>query len=314
MYLGIEIGGTKLQLGVADGKGGALVALRRYEVDPSKGAQGILARIARTGKEMIARHGVTGVGVGFGGPVDCKSQTVVRSFHIKGWDGFPLGAWCREQFGLPVAIANDADAAGFAEARIGAGDGHRVVFYVTVGSGVGGSLIVDGKIHGNGIASEIGHLRPGLRATNPNLTVESLASGWSIARYVRERLEASREKPDEAGAELLELCGGDPSALDTRQIAKAAHRGNSLALEALKRCWKALGWAVAQVITLTAPEIVVIGGGVSLMGQDLFFDPLRKQVQRYVYPPLLGSYTIQPACLGEEVVVHGAIAMARQWL
>lgn len=314
MYLGIEIGGTKLQLGVGDGKGGMLVALRRYEVDPSKGAKGILARIARTGRELIARHGVTGVGVGFGGPVDCKTQTVVRSFHIQGWDGFRLGDWCREQFGLPVVIANDADAAGLAEAQIGAGDGYRVVFYITVGSGVGGSLVINGKVHGNGIASEIGHLRPGLSATDPNRTVESFASGWSIARYVRERLQARNGKPDEARAELLELCGGDQSALDTRRIAKAALAGNPLALEGLKRCWKALGWAVAQVITLNAPEIVVIGGGVSLIGEDLFFKPLREQVERYVYPPLRGSYSIQPACLGEEVVLHGAIAMARKAL
>jgi glucokinase len=312
MYLGIEIGGTKLQLGAGDGSGAVLDVLRRFEVDPSKGAQGILADIARTGRELIAARGVTRIGVGFGGPVDCEKQTVVRSFHIQGWDGFPLGSWLKEQFGLPAAIANDADAAGLAEARIGAGAGCRVVFYITVGTGVGGSLIVEGKVHGNGIASEIGHLRPGLSAADPEQTVESFASGWGIARFVRERLEACREAPDGACAELLELCGGDPFTLDTRRIAEAARGGNPVAIEGLRRCWRTLGWAVAQVITLTAPEIVVIGGGVSLIGEKLFFAPLREEVDRYVYPPLHNSYAIKPAALGEEVVVHGAIAVARE--
>ncbi len=310
MRLGIEIGGTKLQLGVGDGSGRSLEVLRRFDVEPSKGAQGILEHIARTGRELIAGYRVTRIGVGFGGPVDCRKQRVVRSFHIRGWDGFPLGDWCREQFGLPSAILNDADAAGLAEARIGAGAGCRVMFYITVGSGVGGSLVVEGKTHGNGIASEIGHMRPGLMAVDPEQTVESFASGWGIARYVRERLQACGEAPEEGCAQLLELCGGNPAALDTRKIAQAARGSNPIALEGLKRCWQALGWAVAQVITLTAPEIVVIGGGVSLIGEELFFEPLREQVERYVYPPLRGSYLIKPAALGEEVVVHGAIAAA----
>ena len=93
-------------------------------------------------------------------------------------------------------------------------------------------------------------------------------------------------------------------------VAQAAAEGNEVAKEVLDHACQALGWALAQVITLLAPEVVVVGGGVSLMGEQLFFSPLRAEVERYVFPPLVGSYRLSPAALGELVVVHGAVALA----
>jgi len=315
MFLGIEIGGTKLQLGVGRGDGRPLVALERFAVDPSQGAEAIRRQIAAAGGLLLREHPVRGMGIGFGGPVDSARGCPVTSFHVRGWDSFPIVEWCRNTFGLPVVLANDADTAGLAEARFGAGRGRRVVFYVTVGSGIGGGLFIDGRpyLGGCGIASELGHLRPGLHARRRDQTVEAVASGWGIANNARASLASSGDcSVDRDAAELLSLCGGDPSRLDARMIAAAAAKGNELAQDALRDGCRTLGWAIAQVISLLGPNAVVIGGGVSLIGEELFFAPLRREVARYVYGPLSNAYSMLAAALGEEVVVHGALALARE--
>ncbi len=339
MYLGIEIGGTKLQLGVGPGDGSPLVAIERYDVDPRQHAAGILEQIERHAPPLIARHGIEKVGVGFGGPVDVVAGRVIKSHHVEGWDGFALAEWCRTKLLLPAVVGNDCDVAALAEAHFGAGRGQRVVFYITVGSGIGGGLVIDGQSYlgaGSPVA-EIGHLRPGLLADRPEETVESLASGWSIAaeaqnrlaepvshqfkalqsgvrsldpEHVRQRLIEVEESTEEYAADLRERCNGELDRLTAKVVAQAAADGNEVAREILSDAITALGWGVAQMITLMGPQVVVIGGGVSLIGETLFFAPLREVVQRYVFPPLVDRYRIVPAELCEAVVVHGALAIA----
>jgi len=316
MFLGIEIGGTKLQLGVGCGDGTTPVAFERLDVMRSGGGEAIRRGVAVAGRALIAQHPVAAVGVGFGGPVDPRTQRTVKSHQIGGWDDFPLGEWCRHTFQLPAVIVNDADAAGLAEARFGAGRGHRIVFYITVGSGIGGALIINAAPYGGsaGIAAELGHLRPGPQADRPQQTVESRSSGWAVAEAAKARIvECNKLKAGDPSAdELLELCGGQIDGVTTQQIGRAAAAGNRIALDVIGRGAESLGWAVAQMITLLAPDVVVIGGGVALLGEQLFFSPLREQVERYVFPPLAQSYRIVPAALGEAVVVHGALALAAQ--
>jgi glucokinase len=340
MFLGIEIGGTKLQLGVGRGDGGKLLALERRDVDPSRGAAGILEQIESTAAGLLQKHHVSRIGIGFGGPVDAAAGRVVKSHQVDGWDDAPLADWCRSTLGRPTVLGNDCDAAALAEARFGAGRGKRIVFFVTVGTGVGGGLVVDGKLHGRHrpAAAEIGHLRPGLHADRAEETVESLASGWGIAAAARARLSGDVSRPllaarhgegpasadevrrrladaeqtgKEYTADLLNRAGGDLDALTAKMVAQAAADGNEVAREVLDHATQALGWAIAQVITLLAPEAVVVGGGVSLSGEQ-FFAPLRKETARYVFPPLADVYEIVPAALGELVVVHGALALAAE--
>ena len=111
-------------------------------------------------------------------------------------------------------------------------------------------------------------------------------------------------------SEFFTLCAGDIESLTAKQIAGLAAEGNPLAIEVWQAAIKTLGWGIAQVITLLAPQVIVIGGGVSLSGEKLFFHPLRQYVRKFVFPPLVGSYEVVPATLGEEVVLHGALAMA----
>src|SRR5713226_5672003 len=163
MNLGIEIGGTKLQLGLGDGDG-VLHALWRDTVVPADGADGVRRQITQAIPDLLAsakrsRDELRGVGIGFGGPVDDATRTVIKSHQIAGWDNFPLADWIAKMVGLPAVLGTDAD--GLAEALFGAGKGFSPVFYITIGSGIGGGLIIDGEIYrgiGRG-AAEIGDLR-----------------------------------------------------------------------------------------------------------------------------------------------------------
>ncbi len=338
VYLGIEIGGTKLQLGIGTEQA-RLIDVCRLDIDPADGATGILRQIRRAGRDLIARHHPVRAGIGFGGPVDPVAGRVIQSHQIDGWSDHALVDWCSERLGLPASLGNDCDLAALAEARFGAGRGYGSLFFVTVGTGVGGGYVVDGRVQGAGrpAFAEIGHLRPGLQADRADQTVESLASGWGIAAAARAEIQgdvslrldrAGESQPIDRNAgrmpadrpdiglvfrrDLLERCGGDVERLTAKDVACAASEGNQLALNVLRRAAEVLGWAVAQMITLLAPEIVVIGGGVSLTGESLFFAPLRDAVSRYVFPPLAQTQRIVPAALGELVVVQGAIALAAQ--
>lgn len=336
--LAIEIGGTKLQLGVFDGEAEKFIAWERRTIRPERGAVGIQQQILEVGSELIEKHGCDSIGIGFGGPVD-EHGKIFKSHQIAGWDQFPLGKWAADQLKLPVRVGNDCDVATLAEASRGAGVGHQTVFYVTVGTGVGGGLCIGKQIHGRGrpAVAEIGHLRPTFFSNSSRDTVESLASGWGLANTAKRLLrEFSSELP-----ELSSLATDDlrfsPSLLLSQQLISkftpsvrefvsgkklkeltaidlrdSALAGNLFAKHVLDCGSRTLGWAIAQVITLIAPNIVVVGGGVSLMGEELFFKPLRNYADEFSFGPLRGSCPIVAAQLGEEVVVWGAAYLGMQ--
>lgn len=341
MYLAVEIGGTKLQVGVGPGDGSPPEALQRLDVPPGAEARNILALLEPVVRRLSKEYRVNAVGVGFGGPVDAQAGRTLLSHQVEGWREFPLVGWFAEHIGLRAVLGNDSDLAGLAEARFGAGRGRKVVVYSNAGSGIGGALVIGGQLYqGNrGIAAEIGHLRPGLGADSAEQTVEALASGWAIAgaaraqlggpvshdlnhliggsrplgpAALRQRLIDAEEKFERCAADLLERCGGQPERLSAAIVAQAAREENPLAREIFDHAAQAYGWALAQVITLFAPEVVVLGGGVAQAGEDLWLAPVRKYVDRYVFPPLRETFQILPAALGEAVVIHGALALAAE--
>jgi glucokinase len=316
LLLGIEIGGTKLQLGLGRGDG-RLIALERRLVVPEDGAAGIRAQIEEATATLLAKQ--TGrpdaLGIGFGGPVDADRCVVTVSNQIDGWADFPIAAWAKETLGIPrVVLQNDADTAALGEARFGAGKGHNPLLYVTIGSGIGGGLIVNGSIYrgaGRG-ALEIGHLI--LQDASmldsdgtplPELTLEAQASGWSIARNARSALTLK----DKRGPIDL-LCEGDYSRITTKLVAEAARQGDRIAADCLAKAQRAMGRALAHAVTLLAPSRIVLGGGVSLIGEEFWFEPIRRETEKRIFPPFRGTYDIVPTELGEEVVVHGALALA----
>jgi glucokinase len=328
-YLGVEIGGTKLQIAVGRGEGEPCRAFWRGAVDAVQGAPRIHHQILSGVEELLAQAGLTrdeiaGVGIGFGGPVDTVRGLVVTSNQVAGWDNFPLVNWVRSSLSWPAVVHNDADTAAYAEAHFGAGRGFDPVLYVTVGSGIGGGLIIGGKIfRGSGAgALEIGHLRPGQRKRWVALgeqSVESIASGFGIEdrarRMIAECIAAERSNIKhqfpETFATLLNLAEGEATRVTTRLIGEAAMQGDGLSRQLLSDATDTLGWALAQAITLINPARIVIGGGVSLMEPQQFFEPVRQACRAEVFPPFLGIAEIVPAALGEEVVIHGALALAR---
>jgi len=180
VYLGVEIGGTKLQAGVCD-RHGHIEQLVRVAVERRQGRVGILQKLEELLPAFLENHHVQAIGVGFGGPVDSARGKVVQSFHIQGWDGFPLRRWFEKRFQLPVAVENDTNAAALAEAKVGAGRGQRKVFYSNVGTGIGGALVIDGRLYnGQFGAMEIGHTKQ--MVNGKWLVLEALASGLSIER------------------------------------------------------------------------------------------------------------------------------------
>ena len=320
LLLGIEIGGTKLQLGLGRGDG-RIEALERRTVVPGDGVDGILAQMADAIEPLLARVGVEpgpgavgAVGVGFGGPVDADRGVVSTSHQIDGWDRFPLADWLRRTVGVErVSVQNDADTACLAEARFGAGLGFSPLLYVTVGSGIGGGLVIDGKIYrGAGAgAMEVGHLWV-IDRTDADLgvvTLERAASGWAIASSARAYAERLADDWD-----VLRRAGGDVNAITARDVADSARDGDREVVLLLDRAVNAMAHGLAQAVTLVAPHRIILGGGVSLIGEDLWLGPIRTHLDRLVFPPFRGKFDLVAAALGEEVVVQGALALARDAL
>jgi len=294
LAVGIEIGGTKLQAGIGlrDGK---LIALVRRAVNPAQGGAGIREQIPSLIEETVAKAGcspkdLVGLGVGFGGPVDSKRGRILLSHQIEGWSDFPLRDWLQKKVEVPVVLQNDAKTAALAEATLGAGQGKKRIFYITVGSGVGGGLVVDGAPDvGQGLgAGEIGHTWvPDPDSGKPD-KLEHVASGWSIGKRGSRRVGR-------------ELSGAE--------VASLAAKGDATAKRTVEESAEALAVGIGNVLALLHPERFIVGGGVSLMG-DLWWSPLKKALaDRFAFPPFAQSYDVVPSALGEEVVVIGAVLL-----
>jgi len=294
LAVGIEIGGTKLQAGIGlrDGK---LIALVRRTVDPSQGGAGIREQIPSLVEEAIGKAGASpkdlaGVGIGFGGPVDSKRGRILLSHQIEGWADFPLRDWLQKKVEVPVVLQNDAKTAALAEATLGAGQGRKRIFYITVGSGVGGGLVVDGVPDvGQGLgAGEIGHTWVTDPESGKPEKLEHVASGWSIGKRGSRRMGR-------------ELSGAEVGAL--------AKKGDPIAKRVIEESAEALAAGIGNVIALLHPERFIVGGGVSLMGEDWWVPLLNALISRFAFQPFAQSYDVVPSALGEEVVVVGAVLL-----
>lgn len=307
LAVGIEIGGTKLQVGVGATDSPHLRALARETVDVAAGAVGIRAALPGLVERALAQAGVSlsevaRVGIGFGGPVDSRRGLVLASFQVAGWAGFPLRGWAEQQWGKPVSLQNDASAAALAEARYGAGRGSERVFYLTIGSGIGGGWVVQGRLdEGQGLgAAEIGHWWLPHPVSGEPVELEQLCAGWAIGRRAREAAQGE-------SSSMAQLAGS-VAGIDARTVYAAAEQGDAVAARLLQETCRTLGLALANVVALLHPQQIVIGGGVSLMG-PLFWEPLRAEVRRWSMPLLADSVAVLSAELGEVVVVIGALCL-----
>lgn len=316
LILGVEIGGTKLQLALGTREGGLLVT-RQGQVDRRLGGEGIRDWLRKEIPAFIraeapARGEVVAIGCGFGGPLDWAAGRVMRSIQIEGWQDFPIRAWFEETFALPATVDNDSNAAAWGEYRRGFGRGCRLFFYTNIGSGVGGGFILNGELFdGQGFgAGEIGHtFTADWTSDVPGAVekVENLCSGWAIERRLR---TPGYITPDSV---LFAQFADNLPAVTARNLAEAARAGDGFAKAEIDRIARSFGLALATVLCLTGVERIAIGGGVAKMGEVLM-GPIRAAVRRYEFVPNVGRYAISPCELGDEIVLVGAILRAEEIL
>jgi glucokinase len=301
MLIGIEIGGTKLQLVLGDEQGNIHQQLKLV-VNSPRGASGIREQIQAALPKLIGAGGVDCIGVGFGGPVDWKHGKICRSHQIEGWSEFDLAGWLHGIAKVPVRVDNDANVAALGEARKGAGCGNNPVFYVTLGSGVGGGLVLDGKIyHGASPGeAEIGHVRLDRQGT----IVESRCSGWAVDSRIR-ALQTSEP------ASLLCRMPDFGKGGEAKYLSEAFKQGDAAAARILSEMAQDLAFGLSHVVHLFHPEVIVLGGGLSGIGE-----PLRQGVERELPGFVMGAFAPGPrvvlAALWEDAVPTGALLLAAQ--
>jgi glucokinase len=298
LCLGIEIGGTKLQ--ILAGEGSNIRERLSFSVEKASGGEGIRRQLQKVLPAFAQKHRPRRIGVGFGGPVDWPTGHICCSHQIEGWSGFPLGPWLSELTHAPAIVDNDANVAALGEARHGAGTGLKIVFYATLGSGVGGGLVQSGSIyHGAKPGeAELGHLR----LDRTGLILEEVCSGWAVDRRIRAEAKKNPNGP------LGRLCEG-AAAHEAKFLAGALAAQDSAARAILHETADALAFGLSHVVHLFHPEIIVLGGGLSLIGE-----PFRAAVQERLHAYLMAVFKPGPKIalseLREDAVPVGALCLA----
>jgi glucokinase len=278
---------------------GNICERRKLAVDPARGAAGIRHQIERVLPELVGGRQILGAGVGFGGPVDWKTGKICRSHQIEGWSEFDLAGWLQQLAGAAVVVDNDANVAALGEAVRGAGVGFNPVFYITLGSGVGGGLVVNGRTyHGAKPGeSEIGHVRLDRSGT----IVEARCSGWAVDARIR---ELKVKEPES----LLARLTGQTTGAEAKHLAAAWQQGDAAAKRLLRETAEDLAFGLSHVVHLFHPEIIVLGGGLSGVGE-----PLRVSVEGALRHFMMEAFAPGPrialAALGEDAVPVGALEL-----
>jgi glucokinase len=309
--LGIDVGGTNLVVGSVAEDGSAMVASASEPTHSEAGATDVVDRLVGLAERAIATTRreapgaeILGVGVGAPGPLDTKRGIVLLTPNL-GWVNMPLRQLIHDRLGLPAALDNDANCAVLGEWWVGAARGARHAIGITIGTGIGGGLIIDGQLyHGaSDVAGEIGHTTidtEGRRCKCGNYgCLEAYASGPNIALRAVEELEAGAE------SRLRALVGGDLSKITAQTVYQAAADGDELALEVVNDTAKFLGVGIGNLLNVFNPEVVVVCGGVTLAGDHLF-EPLRREVARRAFKPAVTACRIVPGALAGTAGVYGA--------
>ncbi|WP_324717289.1 ROK family protein [Carboxydochorda subterranea] len=325
--VGVDLGGTKIATGLVDDRGQVIERLEQL-TRPEQGPQTVIERMTQSVGEVCRRAGVRpgaveAVTVACPGPLDPASGVVIAAPNL-GWRHVDVVGPMQAALGVPVYLENDANAAAFGEWWVGAGRGTRHFIYVTVSTGIGGGIIIDGAIYGGAhwAAGEIGHTvivveNGPLCGCGRRGCLESVASGTGIARRAIEALEEAGWREGEApeaaderpGARLVRLAAGRFAEIDARKVAEAARQGDPLAKEVLDRTWLYLGAGLANLANLFDPDAIAIGGGVSRIGEAMM-EPLRRELRTRAVPGPAEGTRLVPALLGPNAGVVGAAAVA----
>lgn len=311
MYIGIDVGGTNLKAGLVDEKG-AILAVERTPLGTFRGPEPFAATLAELAKAVIHKGGVkTGdilyVGMGIPGAVEGGNILYTCNIPMR---GVPLSDLFRRHLDLPVLLGNDADCAAVGEWACGAGRGTRDFAVVTLGTGVGGGFILNGKLYaGGGMVGEVGHMvieRGGVPCNCGRRGCwEAYASATALARQTQEAMAAH---PDS----LLHAVAKENGGVEGRTAFLAAERGDAIAREVCRNYVEYLAAGVTNLVNILQPEVLAVGGGVAGAPDALLMEPLRQLVEAECYPRHVGKFPrILRAELGNDAGIIGAALLGK---
>ena len=316
--VGIDIGGTKLATVVADSTGHILSKVRKptlAEKGPEYALQLLFEMVRETvASADLAQESVSAIGVSCGGPLDTKTGVVYSPPNLPGWDALPLKAQLESEFHIPVTIENDANASALAEYRFGGGRGYEAVLYMTMSTGIGGGIVIDGQIyHGaNDSAGEVGHqilLPDGPRCgCGKRGCLEALCSGPAIARRAQDTIQKQLIDGTESATALLKLANGRIKDVKSEHVLEAAQTGDILALQLVEETAYYMGWGIANLVNILNPDIVLLGT-IAIAAGNLLLNPIRKNVSKFAMARPAEAVKIEPAQLGNALGDLAAIAL-----
>ncbi|MBU1262950.1 ROK family protein [bacterium] len=281
--IGIDIGGTKIQMGLVLGD----TILKKAKAPTPTSAKDGLLLIETLLNELTKGEKIESIGIGVAGFIDLKKGEIISSPNLPHWNGFPLQRAMEERFGKPIFVDNDVNCATLVEARFGSAAGKKNIVGIFVGTGIGGGMLIDGKlIHGAAWSGvEIGHITidpkgPVCRCKRKGC-LEAYSGGWAIMKYARQGVK------------------------DVDEVVRAAEEGRRWANLSLERAGKALSLAIANLITILSPEVVILGGGV-IKSAPCIFEMVKTQVPLIALPIAMRGVEIKVAKFKEEAGLLGA--------
>ena len=311
--VGVDLGGTNIVSVVAD-RDGSVRSKDKRGTEVVNGPEHVLARIADSVTKVVQTaelhpSDIAAVGIGSPGPLNSKEGVVLNPPNLTGWSNVPVKELMQEKFRLDVFLDNDANAAAYGEWWAGAGKGTSNLVCITLGTGVGGGIIIGGELHrgASDCAGEIGHSTihlngPVCKCGNRGC-LETYVSATAIARRAREQAAAGRETI------MTWMVNGNLNDITARKVFEAVQEDDALACEVMADTGRYLGAGLANVVNILNPEIIVISGGVIDAG-DYIFEPARRELAKRAFPSAVSAVRIVPAELGDDAGAVGAAGIA----
>lgn len=308
LVVGLDLGGTQIRTVLADSNG-KVYARQNALTLAHEGPTAVLSRIEAAIAAVMPDKPVAAIGVGAPGPTDPYLGIVLMGPNLPGWRNVNLRELLRTRFQTPVFVGNDANVAGLAEHRYGAGKGVNHMVYITVSTGIGTGVIIDNRmlLGRQGLAAELGHMTIDASADGSGTigTLEGLASGPNLAKRAQVALAAGAE------SSVLQLADGQLTAVTPRLLNEAAHAGDRFAIEHFESTARYLGIGITNILHIFNPDRIVMGGSVWTHAQELMLEPIWETIrQRAQSPEYWQGLTIVSAALGDDVGLLGAVALA----
>ncbi len=311
--IGIDVGGTNITAGLVDGKNKVSVR-EKTDTEADQGAAHVIDRIAACIEQLIkdakcSRDEIAGVGLGVPGAVDASRGAVLEAVNLR-WKNVPAATAVAKKVNLPVTLDNDVNVGTWGAYRLGAAQGARSVFGIFVGTGVGGGFVIDGQLmHGvYGTAGEVGHMVINAYGPHGLRTLEQLASRTAVVNRLIQMINANHP------SELPQLAGKRWPRIRSKVLARAYEGKDALTVGVVNDAARAVGIAIANVVTLLSIDCVVVGGGVTEALGEKWVSEIRAAFSAAVFPEACRKCKVVPSTLEDDAGIIGAALLARERL